>query len=606
MWTREMVTMIIFLQTCYHPPPRFLITILQCGAPLYYHGLPGYCYILLLQIFMDWINSLFTESSVVQAILIYGLVVAIGIWLGRLKIFGISLGVTWVLFMGLFFSYIGVQINKETEHFLKEFGLILFVYTVGLQVGPGFFASLKKNAFGNNLLAAGIVGTGVLVTAMFYFFSGNPVSVMAGVMSGAVTNTPGLAAAQSAIKDLHIDNGDSTLMTLAYAVSYPMGVFGIILSMLMLKKAFGINLEHEKELHRKLNIRRNDRPVSIHFKLDNKQLVGQPLRKIFEILKEPIVVSRIFQGGKILTPTPDTILHENDVLLIVAPKRIIEQVGLLIGPQSDINLKTQTGSDLISRMIVVTRKEVTHRRLGDIPEIHQHDFTMTRLNRAGIEMVAHGNIYLQLGDVIKVVGTEQGVNQATEALGNSLKRLETPDLAPIFIGIVMGVILGSIPFHFPGMPVPVKIGMAGGPLIIALLLSRFGSKLYLNNYTTNSANLMVRELGISLFLASIGLESGKMLVSAFSDGSGWTWMLMGTVITVLPLLIMGYIARRFFRKTYFEICGLLAGASTDPPALAFALKIAGNDIPSATYATVYPLTMILRIVAAQLLILLLS
>ena len=414
---------------------------------------------------MHWIISLFTETSVPQTILVYGLVIAFGIWLGRLKIAGISLGVTWVLFMGLFFSYIGVEINKETEHFLKEFGLILFVYTIGLQVGPGFFASLKKNAFGNNLLAAGIVVTGVLVTILFFLFSGHSISVMAGVMSGAVTNTPGLAAAQSAIKDLHLANGDGSLMTLAYAVSYPMGVFGIILSILILKKAFRINTDHERELHRKLNLRRSDRPVSIHLNLENKQLAGQPLRKVFEFMKEPIVVSRMFHDGKILTPTPDTILQNGDVLLVVAPKRMVEQLGILIGSQSDMNLKTQSGSDLISRMIVVTRKEVTHKRLGDIPEIHQHDFTMTRLNRAGIEMVAHGNIYLQLGDVIKVVGTAEGVNQVADALGNSLKRLEVPDLAPIFIGIVLGVILGSVPFHFPGMPVPVKIGMAGGPLI---------------------------------------------------------------------------------------------------------------------------------------------
>jgi putative transport protein len=555
---------------------------------------------------MDWIIKLFTESSVAQTVIIYGLVIAIGIWLGRVRIFGVALGVTWVLFMGWFFSYIGVLINKETEHFLKEFGLILFVYTIGLQVGPGFFASLKKNAVGNNILAAAIVALGVLTTILFFYFSGNSISVMAGVMSGSVTNTPGLAAAQSAIKDLHIEKADASLMTLAYAVTYPFGVFGIILSLMILQKLFRTNIEHEKELHRKLNLRRADRPVSIHLNLDNKQLVGQPLRKVFELLKEPIVVSRMYHLGKVITPTPDIVMQADDVLLIVAPKRLVEQVKLLIGSPSEMNLKTESGTDLISRMIVVTRKEVTHKRLGDIPEIHQHDFTLTRLNRAGIEMVAHGNIYLQLGDVIKVVGTEEGVQQVADAMGNSLKRLEVPDLAPIFIGIVLGVILGTVPFHFPGMPVAVKIGMAGGPLIVALLLSKFGSKLYLNNYTTNSANLMVRELGISLFLASIGLESGNMLLSAFADGSGWTWILMGAAITILPLLIIGIIAHKYFRKTYFEVCGLLAGASTDPPALAFALKIAGNDIPSATYATVYPLTMILRIVAAQILVLLMA
>jgi len=313
----------------------------------------------------------------------------------------------------------------------------------------------------------------------------------------------------------------------------------------------------------------------------------------------------MYHKGEIITPTPDLLLEENDVLLVVATKQEMEQLKLLIGPVSTMNLKNAKESDLISRMIVVTRAAVTHKRLGDIPELHQQEFTLTRLARAGIEMVPHGDIFLQLGDTIKVVGTEEGVKIATDALGNSMKKLEVPDLAPIFFGIVLGVILGSIPFHFPNMPVAVKIGMAGGPLIIALTLSRFGNLFYLNNYTTNSANLMIRELGISLFLASVGLSSGKNLSVAFADGSGWGWIGMGVIITTVPLLIVGFIARKYFKKTYFEICGLLAGASTDPPALAFATKLAGNDIPSVTYATVYPLTMILRIVAAQLLILLL-
>lgn len=425
-------------------------------------------------------------------------------------------------------------------------------------------------------------------------------------MSGAVTNTPGLGAAQAAVADLNVTGTDKSLITLAYAVTYPLGVFGIIGALLILKKFFGVNIEQEQERHRKLNVLRANRPVSVHLQLENKQLVGQPLRKLFTMLKERLVVSRMFHNGEVITPTPDLILAENDVLLVVASKPVIEQLKLLIGPVSTMNLKTVKDSDLITRHIVVTRTAVTHKRLGDIPELHQHDFTLTRLSRAGIEMVPHGDIFLQLGDTIKVVGTEEGVQHVTTAVGNSLKKLEVPDLAPIFMGIVLGVVLGSIPFHFPNMPVAVKIGMAGGPLIIALTLSRFGNLFYLNNYTTNSANLMIRELGISLFLASVGLSSGKNLSVAFADGRGWVWMGMGVIITVVPLLIVGYIAYKYFRKTYFEICGLLAGASTDPPALAFATKLAGNDIPSVTYATVYPLTMILRIVAAQLLILLLA
>lgn len=552
-----------------------------------------------------WLHDLFTKTSIAQSVIIYGLVIASGIWMGRIKIAGISLGITWVLFAGLLFSYLSVEIDSSTEHFIKEFGLILFVYSIGLQVGPGFWASLKKNAMTNNLLALGIVFTGVIITVILFSLSSNSIAVMAGVMSGAVTNTPGLAAAQAAVSDMHAAVADKSLITLAYAVTYPLGVFGIIGSLLLLKRIFRVNIEDEQELHRKLGVLRANRPVSLDLNLENKQLIGQPLRKLFELLKEPVVVSRMYHDGEIITPTPDLILKENDVLLVVASKQEMEQLKLLIGPPSAMNLKTAKESDLISRMIVVTRTAVTHKRLGDIPELHQQDFTLTRLSRAGIEMVPHGDIFLQLGDTIKVVGTEEGVQLVTAALGNSLKKLEVPDLAPIFMGIVLGVILGSIPFHFPNMPVAVKIGMAGGPLIIALTLSRFGNLFYLNNYTTNSANLMIRELGISLFLASVGLSSGKNLSVAFADGRGWVWIGMGIIITVVPLLLVGFIARKYFKKTYFEVCGLLAGASTDPPALAFATKLAGNDIPSVTYATVYPLTMILRIVAAQLLILLL-
>lgn len=555
---------------------------------------------------MDWIISLFTEVSVAQTVVVYGLTIASGIMLGRLKILGISLGVTWVLFIGLFLSYAGIGVGLDVQHFLKEFGLILFVFSIGLQVGPGFFSSLKKNALHNNLLAAGVVALGVIITVIFYLVSKFDIGVMTGVMSGAVTNTPGLGAAQAAVKDLQLTGTDNARITLAYALTYPFGVFGIILALVLLKKIFRTNIEDEKELHRKLSVFRSSRPVSMHFNLDNRQLIGKPLRRIFELMKEPIVVSRMFHKGEVITPTPDQLLAENDVLLIVAPKHEMEQLKLLVGSPSSMNLKNEPGSDLISRHIVVTRKEMTHRRLGDLQEIHQHDFTLTRLSRAGVEMVPHGNIFLQLGDTVKVVGTEEGVTRVAAALGNSLKRLEAPDLAPIFIGIVLGVIVGSIPFYLPDIPVPIKIGMAGGPLIVALLLSRFGSVVYLNTYTTNSANLMIRELGISLFLASVGLGSGTSLAEAFTGGEGWYWIGMGICITLIPLLVVGFIAHRFFRKTYFEVCGFLAGASTDPPALAFALKMAGNDIPSATYATVYPLTMILRIVAAELLILMLA
>lgn len=551
----------------------------------------------------DWLIQLLTQESVTQTVIIYGLVIAFGTWLGKLKIFGISLGVTWILFMGLFLSYLGIHVDIGTLHFLKEFGLILFVYCIGLQVGPGFFASLKKNAYVTNGLAVSIVLLGVLITIIFYLASGEPMSVMAGLMSGAVTNTPGLGAAQATVTDLHLAAQNNSMLTLTYALAYPFGVFGVILAMLILKKAFKIDIPTEIRLHEKLSVMKSNKPVSLTLAVENHQLVGQPIRSILDIAHEHIVISRLLHQGQIITPTPDTILNEGDVLLVVAPKSEIPKLKLLIGNESDVNLKEDPHNELASRVIMVTKTEVTHHRLGDIPALTVGGFTLTRHSRAGIEMVPHRNTILQLGDQLKVVGSPQAVESVAQALGNSLKRLEVPDLAPIFIGIVLGALVGSIPFSFPNIPIPIKIGLAGGPLLVSLLLSRYGNVLYLNNYTTNSANWMIRELGITLFLASVGLSSGHNLAQAFAGGHALLWILMSIAITLVPLLSVGFVAKYVFKKTFFEICGLLAGASTDPPALAFATQMAKSDTPSIMYATVYPVVMILRIIVAQLLIL---
>lgn len=555
---------------------------------------------------MDWIVELFTKPSFTHTLLIFGVVIALGIRLGKISYRGLSLGVTWVLFVGLAFSYAGVEVAAEIQEFLKDFGLVLFVYTLGLQVGPGFFAALNRNAFINNILALGIVLSGLLITIFFWYLTPFSIGELSGVMSGAVTNTPGLAAAQTTLNNIHGASANTAPVTLAYALTYPFGVLGIIIAMLLLKKAFHIDLKEETERQNKLQNLRENRVISKHLQLDNHQLIGKSLAHIFEIVKTPIVVSRMFHHGEIITPTPKTRMAEGDVLLIVAQKSVFDALHLLIGAESTMNLKTALDSQLVSSPIVVTNKAVTHQRLGDIAALQQHDFTFTRLYRAGTQLVPNGNIVLQLGDTLKVVGTPEGLEQATKALGNTIKRLEVPDLAPIFIGIVLGLFVGSIPFQIPSIPVPVKIGLAGGPLLVALLLSRFGNRWYLNNYTTHSANLMLRELGICLFLASVGLSSGTHLAAAFEGTIGLYWMVLGLCITIIPLLLMGWLAKKIFKKNFFEIMGLLAGASTDPPALAFALKLADNDTPSATYATVYPLTMILRIIGAQLLILFFS
>ncbi|MBU2526761.1 MAG: putative transporter [Bacteroidetes bacterium] len=555
---------------------------------------------------MNWFLDLFQSQSIAQTVVIYGLVISTGIWLGKLKIFGVSLGVTWVLFVGIIVSALGLTVHMETEHFLKEFGLVLFVYAIGLLVGPGFFVSLKKSGLPANLMATAIVGLGICITLFLFYLSNTDIFVMTGIMSGAVTNTPGLGAAQASLSSLNRHDVDASLITLAYAVAYPFGVFGIIASFLILKKIFKIDIERENELHRKLAFFKKNKVVSIHLTVENKQLEGQKLSQIFDMIEEPIVVSRMMHKGEILTPRPTQEVSEGDTLLVVTQKHLVPKLKLLIGDESHLNLKAEPESNLVGNQVVVTRKEVTHNKIGSTPELYQHNFTLVRVKRAGIEMIPHGNLHLQLGDVVRVVGTETGVAKITSILGNSLKKLETPDLAPIFFGIVLGIILGSIPIAVPNIPVPVKIGMAGGPLIASLLLSRYGNKLYLNNYTTFSVNMMMRELGIALFLASVGLGSGHNLLRAFTENSGWYWIFFGVIITIVPLLLVGYIAKKYFKKTFFEVCGLLAGASTDPPALNFAIKLAGNDIPSATYATVYPLTMILRIIGAQLLILMFS
>ena len=557
--------------------------------------------------FMNWFIQLFTQHSIAQTVIVYGCIIAIGIILGKVKIFNVSLGITWVLFAAIFAAYLGIEVEKSTTEFLRDFGLILFVYSVGLQVGPGFFASLKKQALVVNMLAAIIVLTGLGMTIGFFYTSGSDIGTMTGVMSGAVTNTPGLGAATQAINNLQLKGIKSADIGLAYAVAYPFGVVGIIIVMLVLKKIWKVNVEEEKIKHQRLKMLNPARPVIINLAVTNPQLYNQPANVISSILKSNIVISRMYRKGEVFSPTLGTILMEGDVILFVAPKETIPQLKILVGEESKINLKEVKGSTLVKRKIVVTYKSATHKKLEDMPELYQDDCTITRISRAGIEFIADSGTIFHIGDLVTVVGSEESIASLEKVLGNSLKRLDSPELAPIFIGIVLGIIFGSIPFAIPGIPIPVKLGLAGGPLIIALLLSQFGNRLYLNNYTTYSANLMLREIGIVFFLTSVGLISGKHFAEVISSGKGLVWMEMGAAITFVPLFLVGLLAKYVFRKTYFEVCGLLAGASTDPPALAFATQMAGNDTtPSVTYATVYPLTMLLRILGAQILILLFS
>lgn len=556
---------------------------------------------------MNWFVNLWTGDSVAHSVLLYAITIAVGVLLGRVKVFGISLGITWVLFAGIFFSHFGFLLNKEVEHFVKEFGLILFVYTVGLQVGPGFFSSLKKQGLTFNLLAASLVLSGVLVTVAMHYITGSPMHVLAGIMSGAVTNTPGLGAAQEAIRNVFGNDAGSRSaeLNLGYAVAYPFGVIGIILVMIILQKLTRVDLKTELDIYHRKQVDASQALSVMNIKVENQRIFDQPISVLFKIMKTHFVVSRIYHDDEIITPTKDSIMRQGDVLMIVAAKEDFANLELVIGSRSETDL-AQKPSNLVSRRVVVTRSEVTQKPIKEIVTKCPGYYNITRANRAGIEFIVTGSTTLQIGDVVTVVGTDEAVTNFGNLLGNSLKRLEHPEIAPIFFGIVLGVLLGSIPIVIPGIPAPVKVGLAGGPLIIALIISRFGGRFHLATYVTHSANLMLREIGIVLFLASVGLSSGEHFIEILSKGDGLIWMLYGAMITLVPLLLVGFLSKLFFKKTFFETCGLLAGASTDPPALAFATHVAGCDAPAVTYATVYPLTMILRILCAQLLILVFS
>ncbi len=552
---------------------------------------------------MAWLADFFSRHGIEQTIIVYSLVILIGIWLGKIRIFGVAFGITWILFVGLAFSYVGATVDESVRGFLKDFGLVLFVYFIGLQVGPGFFASLKEKALTNNLIAAGAVVMSVLMTILCYFLSHSHIGVMAGLMSGAVTNTPGLGAAQSTLKDTGIQI-DRTMVTLAYAVAYPFGVVGIIFSMLILKRIFRVDMDREKKLHRRLAAMGTTQIRAVHMRLENPKLIGKRIQSLNTLMREPLVITRMMRNEVIFTPNQDTVFADGDIMLIVTPRSQLSQLRMLIGDEVNVDLKRVSDNEIYDALILVTHAEVTYGPMGNIPELNGPDYRISRLMRADMELIPSPSMYLQLGDTVKVVGTHGGVERVSQKLGNSVKALDVPDLAPIFFGIVLGVTLGSIPIMIPGMPSALKIGIAGGPLIVALLLSRFGGRFFLNSYTTSSANLMMREFGITLFLASVGLGSGASISRAFEGGRGFIWLGMGALITLVPHVTMGLIAKRYFRKTYSEICGLLAGFSTDPPALAFAIKSTGSDIPTTVYATIYPLTMILRIVAAQIIILL--
>ena len=555
---------------------------------------------------MNWINDLLWGEGIGHSILLLSFVIAAGIQLGKIKVFGVSLGITLVLFVGIVLGHFGFTINHNVIHFFKEFGLILFVYSVGMQVGPGFFSSFKKGGITLNMLACGIVFLGVLTAIILHYVTGIPMPTMVGILSGAVTNTPGLGAAQQAFSDMH-GFTDNTI-ALGYAVAYPLGVIGIILSLIFIRYVFRVSFDKENEDLNKTDASHTNEAKPISLIVKNPAVFNKSVGELSSLLEHrDFVISRIWHDDnkQIEIASANVLLRENDKVFVITTEQDAQTIKTFIGEEIDIERKQwiRMESQFINRRILVTKPELNGKRLGQLKLRQLYGINITRINRAGVDLVATPALTLQVGDRVNVVGTETAVTNVEKVLGNSMKRLNEPNLITIFVGIALGIILGSIPITFPGIPQPVKLGLAGGPLIVAILISRFGYKYKLITYTTQSANLMLREIGITLFLACVGISAGDGFVDTIVNNGGFAWIGYGFIITTVPLLIIGCIGRYFCKVNYFTLMGLIAGSTTDPPALAYSNATAGNDAPSVGYATVYPLTMFLRVLTAQLLIL---
>ena len=556
---------------------------------------------------MNWFADLLFGESVGHSILLLSLVIAAGIQLGKIRIFGVSLGVTFVLFVGIILGHFGFTVNQDVLHFFREFGLILFVYSVGMQVGPGFFSSFKHGGVVLNMLAVGVILLGVITTIILYYMTGIPMSTMVGILSGAVTNTPGLGAAQQAYTDMY-GVTDNTI-ALGYAVAYPLGVVGIILSIILIRYIFRVSFDKENEqLNKEEEEAHTNEAKPISLIVRNPAIFNKTVAELANLLEHrEFVISRIWRHSdkQIEIASANSVLHENDKVFVITTEADVETVKTFIGEEIDMerNQWIRMESQFINRRILITKPELNGKRLGQLKLRKLYGINITRINRAGMDLVATPGLTLQVGDRVNVVGTETAVSNVEKLLGNSMKRLNEPNLLTIFVGIALGIILGSIPIAFPGIPQPVKLGLAGGPLIVAILISRFGYHYKLITYTTQSANFMLREIGITLFLACVGISAGDGFVETIVNNGGLAWVGYGFIITFVPLMIVGCIGRYFYKVNYFTLMGLIAGSTTDPPALAYSNATAGNDAPSVGYATVYPLAMFLRVLTAQLLIL---
>jgi len=551
-------------------------------------------------------GQLLDGSTAAGAVLVFSLVAALGLALGSLKVRGLGLGIAGVLFVGIAFGHFGVHVEERTREFVRELGLVFFVYSIGLQVGPGFLASLRRNGLRLNLLAASVVLLGVAAALVARFAGGVAPAAVVGLLSGATTNTPSLAASQQALKQAAGDPRTlerlAQLPGLGYAVAYPFGVFGIILVMLGLRGLFRVSLRREID---EFDRRRADEAPPLaraNLEVANPNLVGLPLEKVPLLGTTSIVVSRVFQDGRLQVPRADTTLREGDVLLAVGRREDLDALRVVVGRDAAMDLRSLP-SAITTKRLIVTRTAATGRTIGELDFVGRFSVQVTRVSRAEVEMSASPGFELQYGDTVLAVGEPGDIQKAAAELGDSPKTLNYPHLVPMFAGIALGILVGSLPFSLPGVPAPVRLGLAGGPLLVAIALARTGKIGPLVWYMPISANYALRETGIVLFLAAVGLGAGDVFVETLVHGEGLRWMAWGAAITVGPILAVGLVARGVLKLNYLTVCGLLAGSMTDPPALSFATTVSGSEAPSVAYATVYPLTMILRVLSAQLLVL---
>lgn len=548
---------------------------------------------------MSWFNNLFFEHTPLQAIVILAIIISIGLYLGKLKAYGVSLGVTFVFFMGILMGHLGFSIDHQMLVYVEDFGLVIFVYSLGLQVGPGFFSSFKKGGITLNMLGLGLVILGTILAISLSYTLNVPMSNMVGILCGATTNTPALGAAQQTLEEM---NEPSIGAALSCAVTYPLGVVGVILAMVMLRKLFvrpsDILTDEEEQ---------NETFVAA-FRVHNPAIIGKSIRDVAHISGRHFVISRIWRHGKVTIPESETQLQSDDKLLIVTTPEDVPNLTMVFGMEEskDWNKKdidwNAIDSQLISKHIVISKSEINGKKLGALKLRNSYGINITRVMRSGIQLLATPGLVLQLGDRLTVVGERQAIENVEKLLGNEVKTLKDPNLATLFLGIILGLIIGAIPIAVPGISQPIKLGIAGGPIIVGILIGRFGPRFHLITYTTRSANLMLRGLGIALYLACLGLDSGSHFFETVIRPEGAIWIGLGFLITVIPVIIMGLLSLRISKLDFGNTCGMLCGSMANPMALGYANDTLPGDSPAVSYATVYPLSMFARVVIAQLLV----